>query len=107
MVGLEASVLLPFNNKNDNFLKKLKIPINTITTNTEKYLKNLGVNVYEFRIWTALLRKNTPTAGKLSGVANVPRSRSYDIFKSPEEKGFVVSAAGKGYGGRSPAAVKG
>ncbi|MBN1385608.1 TrmB family transcriptional regulator, partial [Candidatus Woesearchaeota archaeon] len=35
------------------------------------------------------------TAGELSDIANVPRSRSYDVLESLEKKGFAVTKLGK------------
>lgn len=49
-----------------------------------------GLNLYEVRIWTALLSRGVSTAGELSDISNVPRSRSYDILESLEKKGFIV-----------------
>lgn len=53
-------------------------------------LKGIGLNLYERKLWVALLARGTSTAGELSEIANVPRSRSYDILQSLAEKGFVV-----------------
>lgn len=53
-------------------------------------LKGIGLNLYERKLWVALLAKGTSTAGELSGIAGVPRSRAYDILQSLSEKGFVV-----------------
>ncbi len=53
------------------------------------------LNLYEVKIWTALLSRGTSTAGELSDIANVPRSRSYDVLESLEKKGFVVVKLGK------------
>ena len=64
----------------DNFLKKLK---------------DFGLNSYEAKIWTALLSRGVSTAGELSDIANVPRSRSYDVLESLEKKGFIVMKIGK------------
>jgi len=65
----------------------------------EEFLSKLrryfGLNLYEVKIWTALLSRGTSTAGELSDIANVPRSRSYDILESLEKKGFVVMKLGK------------
>ncbi len=61
----------------------------------EKQLKNLGLNSYEVKIWTALLSRGFSTAGELSDIANVPRSRSYDVLESLEKKGFVIMKLGK------------
>lgn len=59
-------------------------------------LRNLfGLNLYEVRIWTALLSRGVSTAGELSDIGNVPRSRAYDVLESLERKGFVVMKLGK------------
>jgi len=54
-----------------------------------------GLNLYEVRIWTALLSRGKSTAGELSEIGNVPRSRAYDILESLERKGFVIMRLGK------------
>ena len=64
-------------------------------TETLKKAKSLGLNTYEVKIWTALLSRGVSTAGELSDIANVPRSRSYDVLESLEKKGFVVMKLGK------------
>jgi HTH-type transcriptional regulator, sugar sensing transcriptional regulator len=65
----------------------------------EEFLSKLrryfNLNLYEVKIWTALLSRGVSTAGELSDIANVPRSRSYDILESLEKKGFVVMKIGK------------
>ena len=66
-----------------------------ITSKTEKCLKGIGLNSYEVRIWVALLSRGVSTAGELTDVANVPRSRSYDVLESLRIKGFVVIKPGK------------
>jgi sugar-specific transcriptional regulator TrmB len=58
-------------------------------------LKGIGLNLYERRLWVALLAKGTATAGELSGIANVPRSRTYDVLQTLAEKGFVVVQTSK------------
>jgi len=54
-----------------------------------------GLNTYEARIWLALLSKGIATAGELSDLADVPRSRTYDVLESLEKKGFVIMKLGK------------
>jgi len=54
-----------------------------------------GLNLYEVRIWTALLSRGKSTAGELSEIGDVPRSRAYDVLESLEKKGFVVMKVGK------------
>lgn len=65
----------------------------------EEFLNNLrrffNLNLYEVRIWTALLSRGISTAGELSDIGNVPRSRAYDVLESLEKKGFVVMKLGK------------
>ena len=53
-------------------------------------LKGIGLNLYERKIYVALLAKGIGTAGEVSNIAKVPRSRSYDILESLSDKGFVV-----------------
>jgi len=60
------------------------------STKTMDALKSIGLNLYERKIFVALLARGVATAGELSQIANVPRSRSYDILESLAEKGFVV-----------------
>lgn len=65
----------------------------------EEFLSKLrryfSLNLYEVKIWTALLSRGVSTAGELSDIANVPRSRSYDVLESLEKKGFVLMKLGK------------
>jgi len=57
--------------------------------------KIFGLNLYEVRVWAALLSRGVSTAGELSDISNVPRSRTYDILESLEKKGFIVMKLGK------------
>lgn len=65
----------------------------------EEFLSKLrrffGLNLYEVKIWTALLSRGVSTAGELSDIADVPRSRSYDVLESLEKQGFVIMKIGK------------
>ena len=65
----------------------------------EEFLSKLrrffGLNLYEVKIWTALLSRGVSTAGELSEIGEVPRSRAYDILESLEKKGFVLLKLGK------------
>ncbi|MFT4312156.1 MAG: TrmB family transcriptional regulator [Candidatus Woesearchaeota archaeon] len=60
-----------------------------------KLRRYFGLNLYEVKIWTALLSRGVATAGELSDIADVPRSRSYDVLESLEKSGFVVMKIGK------------
>jgi HTH-type transcriptional regulator, sugar sensing transcriptional regulator len=65
----------------------------------EEFLNTLrqyfSLNLYEVKIWTALLSRKVATAGELSDLAIVPRSRTYDVLESLEKKGFVMVKLGK------------
>lgn len=60
-----------------------------------KKIKDFGLNSYEAKIWTALLSRGVSSAGELSDISNVPRSRTYDVLESLEKKGFVMMKLGK------------
>ncbi len=61
---------------NDEFLNKLR--------------RSFNLNLYEVKLWTALLSRGVSTAGELSDIADVPRSRTYDVLESLERKGFII-----------------
>ena len=60
------------------------------TTEVLDVLKSIGLNLYERKIYVALLAKGVATAAQVSELATVPRSRSYDVLESLAEKGFVI-----------------
>ena len=60
-----------------------------------KLRRYFDLNLYEVKLWTALLSRGVSTAGELSDIADVPRSRSYDVLESLEKKGFIVVKVGK------------
>lgn len=61
----------------------------------KKLSQQLGLNIYEAKLWTALLSRGVSTAGELSDIANVPRSRSYDVLETLQKKGFIIQKIGK------------
>lgn len=60
-----------------------------------KIRSSFDLNEYEVKIWTALLSRGIASAGELSEISGVPRSRSYDILESLEKRGFVIIKLGK------------
>jgi len=58
-------------------------------------LKQIGLNLYERKLWVALISRGTSTAGELSSLAKVPHSRTYDVLESLAEKGFVMIQTAK------------
>jgi sugar-specific transcriptional regulator TrmB len=66
---------------------------------SEEFLSRLrkifDLNLYEVKVWASLLSRGVSTAGELSNISDVPRSRTYDILESLEKKGFIVMKLGK------------
>ena len=48
------------------------------------------LNVYETKVWLALLGKGIASAGEVAGISKVPRSRTYDVLETLEKKGFAI-----------------
>src|SRR3989344_1594579 len=53
------------------------------------------LNIYETKVWLALLGKGVASAGEIADISNVPRSRTYDVLESLEKKGFAIVKLGK------------
>ena len=58
-------------------------------------LRTVGLNKYERNLWVALLSRGSSTAGELSDISSVPRSRCYDVLESLADRGFVIVQPGK------------
>jgi len=53
------------------------------------------LNIYETKVWLALLGKGSAAAGEIAKISGVPRSRTYDVLESLEKKGFAIVKIGK------------
>lgn len=53
------------------------------------------LNIYETKVWLALLSKGISSAGEIAEISSVPRSRTYDVLESLEKRGFVIQKLGK------------
>lgn len=53
------------------------------------------LNIYETKIWLALLSKGIASAGEVAELSGVPRSRAYDVLESLEKRGFAIIKIGK------------
>lgn len=53
------------------------------------------LNIYETKVWLALLGKGVASAGEIAEISRVPRSRTYDVLESLEKKGFAIIKLGK------------
>lgn len=54
-----------------------------------------GLNIYETKVWLALLRKGVATAGEIAEASGIPRSRTYDVLESLEKMGFAIAKLDK------------
>ncbi len=57
--------------------------------------RHFRLNIYEAKIWAALLSRGIASAGELADISGVPRSRCYDVLESLEKKGFIIMKIGK------------
>ena len=53
------------------------------------------LNIYETKVWFALLSKGIVSAGEAAELSGVPRSRTYDVLESLEKRGFAIIKIGK------------
>src|SRR3989304_2209787 len=54
-----------------------------------------NLNIYETKVWLALLSKGVASAGEIAEMSGVPRSRTYDVLESLEKQGFGIAKVGK------------
>src|SRR6056297_1399285 len=54
-----------------------------------------SLNIYETKVWLALLSKGSAYAGEIASLSGVPRSRTYDVLETLEKKGFALAKLGK------------
>jgi HTH-type transcriptional regulator, sugar sensing transcriptional regulator len=54
-----------------------------------------NLNIYETKVWLALLSKGIASAGEVAELSGVPRSRTYDVLESLEKRGFAIVKIGK------------
>ena len=65
------------------------------SSKTMDALRAIGLNKYQRNLWSALLSRGSSTAGELSDISNVPRSRCYDVLQSLADLGFIIVQPGK------------
>ncbi len=56
---------------------------------------NFNLNIYETKVWIALIGKGLASAGEIAEVSGIPRSRTYDVLESLEKQGFAIAKVGK------------
>jgi len=57
--------------------------------------EHFNLNIYETKVWLALLGKGIASAGEIAEMSGVPRSRTYDVLESLEKQGFAIMKLGK------------
>jgi HTH-type transcriptional regulator, sugar sensing transcriptional regulator len=67
-----------------------------IKTELVKRIKEyFNLNIYETKVWLALLSKGIASAKEVADLSGVPRSRTYDVLESLEKRGFAITKIGK------------
>jgi sugar-specific transcriptional regulator TrmB len=61
----------------------------------KKIKEYFNLNIYETKVWLALLSKGIVSAGETAELSGVPRSRTYDVLESLEKRGFAIVKLGK------------
>lgn len=61
----------------------------------KKIKDHFSLNVYETKVWLALLSKGVVSAGEVAELSGVPRSRTYDVLESLAKRGFAIVKIGK------------
>jgi len=61
----------------------------------QKVKNHFNLNIYETKVWLALLQKGVASAGEIAEISGVPRSRTYDVLESLEKQGFAMQKIGK------------
>ena len=54
-----------------------------------------SLNIYESKVWLALLGRGVASAGEIAEISGVPRSRTYDVLEGLEKRGFAIMKLGK------------
>lgn len=70
-----------------------------MTVNKNELVKKIkyhfGLNIYESKVYVALLTKNVASVSEVAELSGVPRSRVYDVLEGLEKKGFAMSKLDK------------
>ena len=61
----------------------------------KKIKSYFDLNIYETKVWLALLSRGISSAGEIAEMSGVPRSRTYDVLESLEKRGFAIEKLGK------------
>ncbi len=61
----------------------------------KKIKDHFSLNIYETKVWLALLSKGIVSAGETAELSGVPRSRTYDVLESLAKRGFAIIKIGK------------
>ncbi len=61
----------------------------------KKVKYHFNLNIYESKVWLALISRNVASVGEIAEMSGVPRSRVYDVLESLEKSGFAIAKLGK------------
>jgi len=74
-----------------NYINKMIIKQELVN----KIKEYFNLNIYETKVWIALLGKGIASAGEIAEASGVPRSRTYDVLEGLEKQGFTIMKLGK------------
>ena len=62
----------------------------------KKVKYHFALNIYESKVWVALISKSIASVGEIAEISGVPRSRVYDVLESLEKKGRAKKRPSEG-----------
>jgi len=85
----QKSIQIRFSEKSQTFKMIIKQEL------VKQIKEYFNLNIYETKVWLALLGKGVASAGEIAEISGVPRSRTYDVLESLEKQGFAMVKLGK------------
>jgi sugar-specific transcriptional regulator TrmB len=79
----------------DTLVQDLGLDLRREFDDAARDLEATGLSSYESKAYVALVAMGFGTADEIAGLSRIPRTSSYKVLKSLEEKGFVHSTQGR------------
>jgi len=79
----------------ETIIQDLGVDLRQEFDHAAKDLEATGLSSYESKAYVGLVAMGFGTADEIAGLSRIPRTSSYKVLKSLEEKGFVHSTKGR------------
>ena len=79
----------------ETIIQDLGVDLRQEFDHAAKDLEATGLSSYESKAYVGLVAMGFGTADEIAGLSRIPRTSSYKVLKSLEEKGFVYSTKGR------------